>query len=111
MTLEQGKPLAEARIEVGGAADIFEWNAEEARRIYGRLVPPRAPGQRLMVMREPVGPVAAFAPWNFPALLPARKISAALAAGCSCIIKPAEETPSAALAIAKALGDAGLPQG
>ena len=111
MTLEQGKPLAESTLEVGGAADIFEWNAEEARRLYGRLVPPRMAGQRLMVTREPVGPVAAFAPWNFPALLPARKISAALAAGCSCIIKPAEETPSPTLLIAKALEDAGLPKG
>jgi len=111
MTLEQGKVLAEASLEVGGAADIFEWNAEEARRLYGRLVPPRAPGQRLMVTREPVGPVAAFAPWNFPALLPARKISAALAAGCCCIIKPAEETPSPTLAMARALEEAGLPKG
>jgi succinate-semialdehyde dehydrogenase/glutarate-semialdehyde dehydrogenase len=111
LTLEQGKPLAEATAEVGGAADIFEWNAEEARRIYGRLVPARGAGQRLMVTHEPVGPVAAFAPWNFPVLLPARKISAALAAGCSCIIKPAEETPSATLALARALEDAGLPKG
>jgi succinate-semialdehyde dehydrogenase/glutarate-semialdehyde dehydrogenase len=111
LTLEQGKPLAEATVEVAAAADIFEWNAEEARRVYGRLVPARTPNLRLMVTHEPVGPVAAFAPWNFPVLLPARKISAALAAGCSCIIKPAEETPSATLAIAQALEEAGLPKG
>jgi succinate-semialdehyde dehydrogenase / glutarate-semialdehyde dehydrogenase len=111
LTLEQGKPLAEARMEVGSAADLFDWNADEGRRSYGRLVPPRAKGHRQMVVREPVGPVAAFTPWNFPANLPARKISSALAAGCSCIIKPAEETPGTALAIARAVLDAGVPAG
>src|SRR5260221_5204512 len=85
--------------------------AEKSRRSYGRLVPPRAAGHRQMVMREPVGPVAAFAPWNFPAVTPARKIAASLGAGCSCIIKPAEETPATCLALAKALDDAGLPKG
>jgi succinate-semialdehyde dehydrogenase/glutarate-semialdehyde dehydrogenase len=111
MTLEEGKTLGESKMEVLSSAEIFEWMAEEGRRSYGRLVPPRAAGHRQMVMREPVGPVAAFSPWNFPAVTPARKIAASLAAGCSCIIKPAEETPATALAMAKALEDAGLPKG
>jgi succinate-semialdehyde dehydrogenase/glutarate-semialdehyde dehydrogenase len=111
MTLEEGKTLGESKMEVLSSAEIFEWMAEECRRSYGRLVPPRAAGHRQMVMREPVGPVAAFSPWNFPAVTPARKIAASLAAGCSCIIKPAEETPATALAMAKALEDAGLPKG
>jgi succinate-semialdehyde dehydrogenase/glutarate-semialdehyde dehydrogenase len=111
MTLEEGKTLGESKLEVLGSAEIFEWMAEECRRSYGRLVPSRAPGHRQMVLREPVGPVAAFSPWNFPAVTPARKIAASLAAGCSCIIKPAEETPATALAMAKCLEDAGLPKG
>jgi succinate-semialdehyde dehydrogenase / glutarate-semialdehyde dehydrogenase len=111
LTLEQGKPLSESRVEVGSAADLFDWNADEGRRGYGRLIPPRTQGHRQMVIREPVGPVAAFTPWNFPINLPARKISSALAAGCSCIIKPAEETPGAALALARAVMDAGVPAG
>jgi succinate-semialdehyde dehydrogenase/glutarate-semialdehyde dehydrogenase len=111
MTLEQGKPLAESRAEVAVAADHFDWQGEEARRAYGRMIPARAEGQRLMVLREPVGPVAAFTPWNFPANMPARKMSTALAAGCSCIIKPAEETPGTALALARAVADAGVPPG
>jgi succinate-semialdehyde dehydrogenase/glutarate-semialdehyde dehydrogenase len=110
-TLEQGKTLAETRIEVAMSANIFEWYAEEGRRAYGRVLPQRAPGLRLTVLKEPVGPVAAFAPWNFPLGNPARKIGAALAAGCSCIMKPAEETPASALAVARALVDAGLPPG
>src|SRR5260221_13211226 len=111
MPLEEGKTLGESKMEVLPSAEIFEWMAEECRRSYGRLVPSRAAGHRQMVMREPVGPVAAFSPWNFPAVTPARKIAASLAAGCSCIIKPAEETPATALAMAKALEDAGLPKG
>jgi len=111
MTLEEGKTLAESKMEVLGSAEIFEWMAEECRRSYGRLVPSRSAGHRQMVVREPVGPVAAFSPWNFPAVTPARKIAASLAAGCSCIIKPAEETPATALAMAKCLEDAGLPKG
>ena len=111
MVLEEGKPLAEARMEVMGSADQFEWFAEEGRRAYGRVIPARAEGVRQMVIKQPVGPVAAFAPWNFPAVTPARKIAAALGAGCSCIIKPAEETPATCLALAKALDDAGLPKG
>ncbi|MGH8262926.1 MAG: aldehyde dehydrogenase family protein, partial [Steroidobacteraceae bacterium] len=110
-TLEEGKTLAETRWEVGLSADIFDWYAEEGRRAYGRVLPQRAPGQRLTIIKEPVGPVAAFAPWNFPIGNPARKIGAALGAGCSCILKPAEETPGSALAVAQALADAGLPKG
>lgn len=109
MTLEQGKVLAESRLEVGAAADIFDWSAEEGRRAYGRVVPARTPAIRQIVMREPVGIVVAFTPWNFPALTPARKLAGALGAGCSIIIKPAEETPGTALALLQALLDAGLP--
>jgi succinate-semialdehyde dehydrogenase/glutarate-semialdehyde dehydrogenase len=111
LTQEQGKTLNEARLEVLVAADHFDWQAEEGRRTYGRIIPGRTDGQRLTVLHEPVGPVAAFTPWNFPANMPARKISTALAAGCSCIIKPAEETPATAIAIAHAAQEAGLPAG
>lgn len=111
MTLEQGKLLADSVAEVRGAADMLEWFAEEGRRAYGRIVPARDSKVRNLVLRQPIGPVAAFTPWNFPVTIPARKIGAALAAGCSCIIKPAEETPSPTLAIAQALADAGLPEG
>lgn len=110
-TQEEGKTLAETRWEVGLSADIFDWYAEEGRRAYGRVLPQRASGVRLTVLREPVGPVAAFAPWNFPIGNPARKIGAALGAGCPCILKPAEEAPASALEVARALADAGLPPG
>ena len=111
LTLEQGKPLAESRGEVTGAAEIFEWYAQESRRLYGRVIPARQAQTRQWVLHEPVGPVAAFTPWNFPALTPARKIAGALAAGCTCVIKPAEETPATALELARACMDAGLPAG
>ncbi len=111
MTLEQGKPLAESRGEVAYAADVIEWYAEEGRRAYGRIVPSRVNGARLMVEQEPVGVAVAFTPWNFPALTPARKMGGALAAGCSLILKPAEETPATALELARAFVDAGLPAG
>ncbi|MCC5969304.1 MAG: NAD-dependent succinate-semialdehyde dehydrogenase [Pararhodobacter sp.] len=111
MALEQGKPPAEAAGEVAGAADIFEWYGDEAPRLYGRTVPARMAGLRHEVRRLPIGPVAGFAPWNFPALTPARKIAGALAAGCTIVMKPAEETPATAIAIARALIDAGLPPG
>lgn len=111
MSLEQGKVIAESRLEVGAAADIFDWAAEEGRRAYGRIVPARSPAIRQMVLREPVGVVAAFTPWNFPALTPARKMAGALGAGCSIIIKPSEETPATAIALLQALLDAGLPEG
>jgi succinate-semialdehyde dehydrogenase/glutarate-semialdehyde dehydrogenase len=111
LTQEQGKIAAEALIEVAVSADIFDWYAEEGRRAYGRIVPGRTAGMRQMVIQEPVGPVAAFTPWNFPALTPARKIGGALAGGCSLIIKPAEETPGTCIELARAFQDAGLPAG
>jgi succinate-semialdehyde dehydrogenase / glutarate-semialdehyde dehydrogenase len=111
MTTEQGKPLAEAAGEVRASADQFDWFADEARRIYGRTIDGHSRDVRLYTIRQPIGPVAAFTAWNFPALLPARKIAAALAAGCSIIVKPAKEAPQTALELARALHDAGLPAG
>jgi len=111
ITLELGKPLAEARTEVLLAAEHLEWAAEEARRGYGRVIPAREPGTLQYSLREPVGPVAAFSPWNAPAVTPARKIGGALAAGCSLVLKPAEEAPTAALMLARMLQEAGLPDG
>lgn len=110
-TVEQGKVLAESSAEAAASGDIFDWFAQEARRAYGRIVPSKHPGVRHLVVKEPVGPVAAFTPWNFPLTIPARKLAAALAAGCTVIIKPAEETPGSALELARALDDAGLPKG
>jgi acyl-CoA reductase-like NAD-dependent aldehyde dehydrogenase len=110
LTLEQGKPLAEARVECAMAADLIKWYAEEARRIYGRLIPARAPASRMEVMKLPVGPVAAFSPWNFPLVLSARKIGGALAAGCSIIIKAAEETPASVAMLVDCLTQE-LPEG
>ncbi|MCC2613995.1 NAD-dependent succinate-semialdehyde dehydrogenase [Neorhizobium petrolearium] len=111
MTLDQGKPLSESIPEIHISADILDWTADEGRRTYGRVIPSRLPGARWFVTREPVGPVAGFTPWNFPGVIPARKISAALATGCTMVIKPSEETPSTVLEIARALQDAGLPNG
>jgi len=111
MTQEQGKVLAESKIEVMTTADIIEWFAEEGRRAYGRIIPSRNPTVRQLVVSEPVGVVAAFTPWNFPTLTPARKIAAALAAGCSIIIKGSEETPGALVEMVKCFIDAGLPPG
>jgi succinate-semialdehyde dehydrogenase/glutarate-semialdehyde dehydrogenase len=111
LTLENGKALAESIGEVQFAADATRWYAEEGKRAYGRIVPARLPGVRQMVFKEPVGPVAAFAAWNFPASNVIRKISGALGAGCSIILKPAEETPGTAVAIARCFQDAGLPAG
>lgn len=111
MTAEQGKPLREASGEWYAAADQFDWYADEARRIYGRTVDGHSTDSRIFVRHEPIGPVAAFASWNFPALLPARKIAAALAAGCSVIVKPAEEAPRSTLLIAEACRQAGVPRG
>lgn len=111
LTREQGKPLSEARAEVASSVEQLDWFADEARRIYGRTVDSRSTDQRMQVRREPVGPVAAFTPWNFPMLLAARKVAPALASGCAMILKPAEEAPGAALAMAAALVDAGLPPG
>src|SRR5688572_17963058 len=110
-TIEEGKTLAETRMELNAAAEIFDWYAEEGRRAYGRVLPQRVTGMRMTVVKEPVGPVAAFAPWNFPLGNPARKLASALAAGCTVILKPAEETPASALAVAQSLVDAGVPPG
>jgi succinate-semialdehyde dehydrogenase / glutarate-semialdehyde dehydrogenase len=111
MTLEQGKPLAEAKMETMLAGDIMDWFAEEARRTYGRVVPARTDGVMQLVVKEPVGPVAAFTPWNFPINQAVRKVSAALAAGCSVILKGPEETPASCAALVQAYVDAGLPAG
>ncbi|OYW53249.1 MAG: NAD-dependent succinate-semialdehyde dehydrogenase [Xanthobacter sp. 17-67-6] len=109
MTLEQGKPLAEAKMETLAAADIIDWFAEEARRAYGRVIPSRAPGVYQLVVKEPVGPVAAFTPWNFPINQVVRKLSAALAAGCSIIVKAPEETPASPAELIRTFVDAGVP--
>jgi len=111
MTLEQGKPLAEAKMETMLAGDIMDWFGEEARRTYGRVVPARAEGVVQVVTKEPVGPVAAFTPWNFPINQAVRKVSAALAAGCSVILKGPEETPASCAALVQCYLDAGLPAG
>src|SRR5437764_3776364 len=112
LTQEQGKPLVEAKAETLAAADVIEWFAEEGFRVYGRIVPSRASVTiRQMVMKDPVGAVAAFTPWNFPINQVVRKVSAALAAGCSILVKAAEETPAAPAALIKAFADAGLPPG
>src|SRR6266851_3685386 len=108
---EQGKVYAEARAEVVTSADIIDWYAEEGRRSYGRVVPGRVKGTRQLVIQEPIGVVAAFTPWNFPVLTPARKIGGALAAGCSLILKASEETPGACVEMVRCFADAGLPAG
>ena len=110
ITAEHGKPLDQARLEVIRGCEFFEWDAGEATRTYGRVIP-SAPGVRYIVHHQPIGIVAAFSPWNFPMSQPCRKIAGAIAAGCSIILKAAEETPAGALHIAKALHDAGLPPG
>src|SRR5947207_6620767 len=112
LSQEQGKPLVEAKRESLAAADIIEWFADEGLRVYGRIVPSRGNlAVRQMVIKDPVGPVAAFTPWNFPINQVVRKLGAALAAGCSMVIKAAEETPAAPAALIKAFADAGLPPG
>lgn len=111
LTAEQGKPIAEARMEVLAGADIIDWFAEEARRTYGRVIPARTEGVYQLVVKEPVGPVAAFSPWNFPINQAVRKISAALAAGCSIILKGPEETPGPCADLVRAFVDAGVPAG
>jgi succinate-semialdehyde dehydrogenase/glutarate-semialdehyde dehydrogenase len=111
MTQEQGKPLTEARFEVMLAADIIEWFAEEGCRIYGRIVPSRNLSAQQLVIKEPVGPVAAFTPWNFPVNQVVRKLSAALATGCSILMKAPEETPASPAALLEAFVDAGVPSG
>lgn len=111
LVIEQGKVIAEARLEVLMSADIIDWYAEEGRRSYGRVVPGRNTSVRQLVVHEPVGIVAAFTPWNFPVLTPARKIGGALGAGCSIIIKASEETPGACVELVRCFADAELPAG
>ncbi|WP_163849158.1 NAD-dependent succinate-semialdehyde dehydrogenase [Pseudooceanicola aestuarii] len=110
ITAEHGKPLPQARLEVIRGAEFFEWDAAEAMRTYGRVIP-AAPGSQISVHHHPIGVVAAFSPWNFPMSQPARKVAGALASGCSVILKAAEETPAGAIHIVRAFEDAGLPAG
>ncbi|MFS0838202.1 NAD-dependent succinate-semialdehyde dehydrogenase [Paenibacillus sp. 1P03SA] len=111
MTAEQGKPLAEAKGEIAYAASFISWYAEEAKRLYGDIIPATTSGKRMFVLRQPVGVVAAITPWNFPAAMITRKVGPALAAGCTCIVKPAEQTPLTALYMAKLAEEAGIPAG
>lgn len=110
MTLEQGKPIEQARLEILRGCDIIEWDATEGLQLYGRVIPSE-PGMRHTVLRQPIGPVAAFSPWNFPMSSPARKVAGALSAGCSIILKASEETPAGAFQLVRAFHDAGLPAG
>lgn len=111
MTLEQGKPIVEARVEIDYANSFIKWFAEEARRIYGDVIASNKPGQHLLVIKQPVGVVAAITPWNFPAAMITRKIAPALAAGCTVVVKPDEETPFTAFALAVLAEKAGIPAG
>src|SRR6218665_3224602 len=111
LTQENGKPLAEAKVEAMASADIIEWFADEGMRVYGRIVPSRNIAIRQLVVKDPVGPVAAFTPWNFPINQVVRKLSAALASGCSMLVKAPEETPASPAALIKAFADAGVPAG
>jgi succinate-semialdehyde dehydrogenase/glutarate-semialdehyde dehydrogenase len=111
MTAEQGKPLAEAKGEVVYAASFIEWFAEEGKRVYGDTIPQHQPDKRLVVTKEPVGVCAAITPWNFPSAMITRKVAPALAAGCTVVLKPAEQTPFSALALAELAERAGLPKG
>ena len=110
MTLEQGKPIAQSRLEILRGCDIIEWDATEGRRVYGRVIPSE-PGMRHTVLRQPIGVVAAFSPWNFPMSSPARKVAGALSAGCAIILKASEETPAGAVQLVHAFEDAGVPPG
>jgi succinate-semialdehyde dehydrogenase/glutarate-semialdehyde dehydrogenase len=111
LTLQQGKPLTEAKIEIAGAADVVDWFAEEARRTYGTVIPARATSVTQLVVNEPVGPVATFTPWNFPLIAIVRKLAAALAAGCTVVVKGSEETPASVAALIEVFVDAGFPKG
>ncbi|SNT76650.1 NAD-dependent succinate-semialdehyde dehydrogenase [Paracoccus seriniphilus] len=111
LTLEMGKPIAEAETELRSSADILDWFAEEARRVYGRVIPPRSPDVMQLALKQPVGPVAAFTPWNFPVSQLVRKVGPALAAGCTVVAKPPEDAPASPAAIAEVLSEAGLPAG
>src|SRR6266478_4020737 len=111
MTMEQGKPLAEAKGEVMHSADTFEWFAEEGKRAYGQVIPQTNPMKRHLTIKHPVGVVGAIGPWNFPITLQARKIAPALAAGCTIVCKPASQTPLCLIGVFECLIDAGLPKG
>ena len=111
MTIEQGKPLAEAKSEIAYAASFLEWFAEEAKRIYGDTIPGHLPDKRLIVLKQPIGVTAAITPWNFPSAMITRKAGPALAAGCTMVLKPASQTPYSALALAVLAGQAGIPAG
>lgn len=111
LTEEVGKPLAEAEGELRATADQFDWYADEARRLYGRVVQAHSREHRILVLRQPIGPVAAFSPWNFPALLAGRKIAPALATGCTVVVKPSREAPRTVLEMARVCADAGVPAG
>lgn len=111
MTLEQGKPLAEAKGEITYAASFIEWFAEEAKRVYGDVIPGHQPDKRLIVLKQPIGVTAAITPWNFPAAMITRKAGPALAAGCTMVLKPASQTPFSALALAELAERAGIPAG
>jgi succinate-semialdehyde dehydrogenase/glutarate-semialdehyde dehydrogenase len=111
LTMEQGKPLAESRVEVAYAASFYEWFGEEGKRVYGDTIPTYAADRRIVVTKDPVGVTAGITPWNFPAAMPTRKSAPALAAGCTMVLKPAEQTPLSALAIAQLGREAGLPEG
>src|SRR4051794_13286565 len=111
LTTEQGKPLAESRVEIAYAASFLEWFGEEAKRVYGDTIPTYMSDRRIVVTKEPVGVTAGITPWNFPAAMPTRKAAPALAAGCTMVLKPAEQTPLTALAVMKLGEEAGLPAG
>src|SRR5919201_3121031 len=111
LTMEQGKPLPEAKAEINHSADTFEWFAEEGKRAYGQVIPNSQPGKRHMTIKHPVGVVAAISPWNFPITLQARKIAPALAVGCTIVCKPASQTPLSLIQVFECLIEAGLPAG
>src|SRR5262249_29943142 len=111
MTLEQGKPLHESRAEIAYGASFLEWFGEEAKRVYGDTIPTPLPDRRILVLKQPVGVAAGITPWNFPSAMITRKAAPALAAGCTMAIKPAEQTPLSALALAELAERAGLPKG
>jgi succinate-semialdehyde dehydrogenase / glutarate-semialdehyde dehydrogenase len=111
LVLEQGKPLAEANAEIAYAASFYEWFGEEAKRLDGRVIPTPWPEKRIVVTREPIGVTAGITPWNFPAAMPTRKSAPALAVGCTMVLKPAEQTPLSALAVAALAEEAGVPAG
>ncbi len=111
MTREQGKPFAEALGEVNYANSFVEWYAEEGKRVYGEMIPASHPNKRILVMRQPVGVMAAITPWNFPAAMITRKVAPALAAGCTAVVKPASQTPLTALKLAELAHEADIPKG